>query len=318
MQDENQFSHFPQQPNNQPVNSRPLSPIPPKKAPKKKLLFIILGIILTLLVAAAIFFILWFVKPFGGSDTSNNLTLSSLSDSLKSSLGSSDSISVTQKQVSDSIEVIYEVSDNAWVGVDDGATILTVSSSRDNADANKGDYDKVITYLDSVGFEEVKVENSSTVQYFFHEDAVCNIDNTPEYILTVSCAQKDAFQKNSAAIGPLTSVYKSDTDALFGEVDVQNSATENYKTARVDITELGSDSISLGEFYQTPDSSWYLFVVTQEPNAIDCEDYNTEDLKNAYAGFSCFDTATNTTSFVSKDAPTFEVVPGSAAEGSEN
>lgn len=68
--------------------------------------------------------------------------------------------------------------------------------------------------------------------------------------------------------------------------DIKNSQYEPYQKLTVS---LGG---AAGLFYRTsPDAKWQFFVATQ--SALDCSDYNTDDLRKAFAGDICYNGSTS-------------------------
>lgn len=305
-------------------------------APKssKKMLLTILGAVgLVVLVAAGtITYLLLNIRTSEPLAKSGITALPALGDSLKSSLEDSNNASVLIYKSSNPATVIYKIDDNNWITAEDGSTVLTFSSIRNAAASNKSDYNSVTERLKSEGFTEVETSTGvsssynsakATAQYFSSEDIACSLRNTPEtkhYSLQVDCSDKADFSKNSEAVKPFAEAYASnkengDKDILFAKPDIQNSVTENYKNARLSV--FGLDNLgnsSTAEFYQTPDGNWHFFTASEKQGKINCSDYDTDELKNAYLGFSCWNALTKKSSFVQKPNPTFEIVPGASGE----
>jgi|GEM_PF-2170080 hypothetical protein len=103
---------------------------------------------------------------------------------------------------------------------------------------------------------------------------------------------------------------KNTGEILFlTEPIVNDSANEGYKNARVGVANF-EEKMTNSHFYQTPDETWHFFVITDNQGAIDCAEYNSEDLVNAFMGFTCWDNSQDASSFVEKDDPVFEIEPG--------
>lgn len=63
---------------------------------------------------------------------------------------------------------------------------------------------------------------------------------------------------------------------------IKDSSVSPYQTLRVPV------SNAMGLFYRTgPDADWQYFTATQA--VLNCDDFNTQDLKNAFAGEACYD-----------------------------
>ena len=67
----------------------------------------------------------------------------------------------------------------------------------------------------------------------------------------------------------------------------------NYQRAQVGIGGAEFDAVGgfAALFYQGPDATWKFFKGTQ--NILPCSDYATEEVKKAYLGQQCLDTATD-------------------------
>lgn len=118
-----------------------------------------------------------------------------------------------------------------------------------------------------------------------------NVDNSTQGQLT-RLLQSSNSDKKSASIESL---------------EITSSGTADYKNAKA---KLVSDRAEYALFYQTPDSTWHYFTVTENQDMLSCSDYNSDDLLNSYVGFTCQNTTTNKSSYVEKPNPTFEVIPG--------
>ncbi len=331
-----------QPPVSQPTyNSQPTpTSLTPKKS--KKILLIIVSLVIVLVVAAGVFaYLLLVVQPKKDTASVKPADLSSLGAGFKKSINDPTDSSWLVYKSTNPASVIYRYDSKNWVVTDAGANVLTFSSGRTKTTDNKADYNAVLVYLNTNGFTEVKPTDQSSVsystsqaivQYFASNNFTCSMHNTPNlalnggatpepasYRLQLDCAQLSAFKNNVAAVKPLASAYDASKltaivqDPLFSApTKTQSSATKDYANTSVNVASVKTPSDnSSAEFYQTPDKNWHLFAVAKDPAKIACTDYNTDDLKKAYAGFSCWDTSTNTGSFVEQSQPTFEVVPGS-------
>ena len=92
---------------------------------------------------------------------------------------------------------------------------------------------------------------------------------------------------------------------------VTESAIDGYKTAKAIVADGEPNQRLAALFYQKPDESWHFFAAAIDPDMILCADFNSDDLTNAFVGFTCVDEM-GVSSFVQTPEPTFEVIPGSS------
>lgn len=348
MPDDNSQPQGPQlssQPVFSPVSSTSpaLIPSPQPKPPKKskKALAIVTGVVVVMLAAAGmVTYLLLSENSKTTSDTTPKTTaeiLMQLGTSLKTKLKNSANASTLVSKSNDPASVIYRFDNKNWIVADKDAAMLTFASVLTAESENKSDYNSAINYLKSQNFTEAKLtaaaysSTATMTRYFISKDTVCNLSNTsptilyddsttsPQYLLQIDCSKIADFQDNIKAVKPFADVYsgsdssKNTADPLFGGTPtIQNSINKGYKNAKLAISSVSEvNSSSTGEFYQTPDKKWHFFTSTKDQDKIACSDYNTDDLKKAYIGFTCWDESANASAFVKQDDPTFEVVPGS-------
>lgn len=328
-------------PVNQPVGTTPYGSRPPQKISRKKKLYIIGGIGLAILVAGltigAMFFWGRFVQPQPAVEPP--ATLDTLGDMLVSGVSRRDSTSVLTATPSDPFAVIDKVGEHAWVGLSRDARVLAFSSTVNEAARAADDYAKLASLLKDKKFTEVNAVSSAKVDYsetevssrYFASDTLACVlssvhvtmpaeeaDTETTHTVSVSCAEKTAFEKTQQDAAPYITAYFANrtgvaTDVVFGTPEVQNGAMEGYKYARVVALTLGNNmaEVPIAEFYQVPNSdSWKLFTVAVERDKIPCSQYNSEELTNVYSGFSCWDEAAKSASYVQAKAPTFEIEAG--------
>ena len=256
------------------LSSSSVKPLNSRKS--KKTLFTILGAVGVVLLVAGGTIAYLLINKQNSDDSavkSDPVALSKLGDSLKSSLEDSASASVLVDKSSNPPFVIQKINDSVWIRVDNDSDVLTFSSKREDAAKNESDYSQVTELLKAKGFSEtqtkdgVAVEYSSTktlARYLSSETIACALTNTPEaknYFLNIDCASKADFAKNTEELKPFADAYASNKEndarvVLLGKVDIQNSATEDYKNASATVFSL--DNLSDGstaKFYQTPDSN---------------------------------------------------------------
>ena len=152
-------------------------------------------------------------------------------------------------------------------------------------------YSIAVNYLEKNGFSKSfrglffdVYENSNTGIY-------CSVNNeTLPFIL--SCAKNTWYEtEKKELILALAKAANTDLVSCKSSCVVKDSQISPYQT----ITANGGNAALL--FYRTsPDADWQFFTGTQ--GVLDCTDYSTEDLKNAYAGDACWDNSTGQDSTV--------------------
>ena len=137
---------------------------------------------------------------------------------------------------------------------------------------------------------------------FTHKETFCQVevvrpaDTKANQWLEVRCADMATYDEYAKAQEPLARLYTplSATSVLYGFVG-KPTATAS-KTGGYYLTELpvsivlDNTMISTGNaalFYQTPNQIWRYFKDRDADTAFDCGDYNTDDLRYAYAGTPC-------------------------------
>lgn len=161
-------------------------------------------------------------------------------------------------------------------------------------------YETITKVLTEKGF--VDTEESYTLASagkapttFMNEETgvVCAVSSLPDF----SCAYKTWYSEKDADFSnSLAKVYKEATgeDAYYlvaKEADVKDSPVEPYQTISVAMT--GAGAI----FYRvSPTSEWVYFSRGQMAPL--CSAYNTDNLKKAFAGQTCYDDVTQKNSTV--------------------
>lgn len=118
------------------------------------------------------------------------------------------------------------------------------------------------------------------------------------YEAGLSCADTPSYTVAAKGLKVYVDAYaeKSEDEvpnSLFNGLKVEKSKTVGYARAEVGVGGADFDSVGgfAAMFYQTPDKTWHYFIGTQ--NIVPCADFNTDDLKKAYVGEPCYDTATD-------------------------
>lgn len=115
---------------------------------------------------------------------------------------------------------------------------------------------------------------------------------------TLSCANLGDYPAIAQKVAPLEAAlaakYQTDPNAILQEPIITNSTVQNYKRASINIWNRQSPVGGYaGLFYKTPTSGWQYFTGVQ--NGLQCSNFNTNDLKNAFAGEPCYTNDTLTT-----------------------
>lgn len=153
---------------------------------------------------------------------------------------------------------------------------------------------KVGDKLQSIGFSK-STDYDNTPSYI--------INGTPYYKDDISCLVADGpmFEQLFVGCGYNSWVSSENTDLAKALLNAYHTKTNDYPTTiYVKDTEIKNSSVSpyqtisvgtsnaAGLFYRvSPDAEWQYFTSTQAE--LECSEYNTEDLKKAYAGDKCWD-----------------------------
>ena len=133
------------------------------------------------------------------------------------------------------------------------------------------------------------------------------VDTKANQWFEIRCLDMATYVEYANAEQPLVSQYTplSATSVQYGFVGKPTlvaSKTSGYTLAELEVSiVVDSQMTSSGNyalFYQTPDGLWHYFRDRDAAAAFDCSAYSTDDLENAYAGVSCRNIGTNTTSVV--------------------
>ena len=131
---------------------------------------------------------------------------------------------------------------------------------------------------------------AGAVGYLLYQNLSKSSSNSTSSSQSASTSSTDLTNDEAVKIYNTANHTTVLTVADIGSLTQKDSATANYKTAEVSI----SDQMAL--FYRTPDGVWHFFVTTQQE--MQCSVYNTPDLKKAYLGDKCY-TGSNGESTVS-------------------
>ncbi len=155
--------------------------------------------------------------------------------------------------------------------------------------------------LSSMGFVEYKDANTEdgylplapmSAQYINKSTGVlCAISQAVSYI---TCGNTSWLSEEYVSLlNNLAEAYKEKQKSypifiMRNKAEIKNSTVSPYQT----ITVVFGNAAQL--FYRASNTSkWVYFTATQ--NTIGCDRYNTQDLKNAYASDTCYDSSLKTT-----------------------
>ena len=192
----------------------------------------------------------------------------------------------------------YYVTTTQAYGLNIQKTVNTTSETGVDTVFTQGIVDEVTATFTSSQYKKA-TELSSGAEY--QSDAViCTVSDTNSIPIYVTCANKNAYTKVSSDVKPLVAAYraanaKEDTSgSVFSTPTIKSSSTDGYQTASLSISSRQSIGGAAVLFYQKGTGGWKFFKTTQ--NELSCSDYNTDELKAAFAAESCMsDTNTDTT-----------------------
>lgn len=183
-----------------------------------------------------------------------------------------------------------------------------VSTPTDDKTAIDEDYDAAVTLLENKGLKELESAGYAHDQQkyaFYHDkELVCSINvwyglrgnnyvgvgcaDMTEYV--TSAKNSKEFNESYLAANPTVKETVKEFPLYYGRQTIKEGA-EGYKNAEVLMNSFA------GLFYQTPDSkTWKYFLGAQD--IVPCKEFNTDELKNAFAGIECYDTVTKRASTV--------------------
>ena len=191
----------------------------------------------------------------------------------------------------------YYVVTNQAYGLNIQKTVDTNSETGVDTVFTQGIMDQVTATL--VGNKYSKTtELASGVEY--QSDAViCTVSGTESIPMYVTCANKNAYAKVSSDVKPLVTAYRashsdSSSEDIFSAPAIKSSSVDGYQTASVGVASRQGIGSAAALFYRKGTDEWKFFNFAQAE--LNCSDYNTADLKAAFADQPCIsDSKTDTT-----------------------
>ena len=152
--------------------------------------------------------------------------------------------------------------------------------------------DKIAKKLASLGFTETKPTTtiwSSRIYTNPDSNIICSVN----YFETSCGYYKWVYDDTITMVNQLAEAYKNKEGEYPGVITlceystIEDSSVSPYQTIGVSFDGAG------GSFYRvSPSAEWRFFGGGQ--TAFSCDKYNTQDLKNAYAGEVCYDEVSGT------------------------
>jgi len=212
----------------------------------------------------------------------------------------------------------YYVVTNQAYGLNIQKTVDTNSETGVDTVFTQGIMDQVTATL--VGNKYSKTtELASGVEY--QSDAViCTVSGTESIPMYVTCANKNAYAKVSSNVKPLVTAYRashsdSSSEDIFSAPTIKSSSVDGYQTASVGVASRQGIGSAAALFYRKGTDEWKFFNFAQAE--LNCSNYNTADLKAAFADQPCIsDSKTDTT--VKDYAPGTKKTSGSTNSTSTN
>jgi len=191
----------------------------------------------------------------------------------------------------------YYVVTNQAYGLNIQKTVDTNSETGVDTVFTQGIMDQVTATL--VGNKYSKTtELASGVEY--QSDAViCTVSGTESIPMYVTCANKNAYAKVSSDVKPLVTAYRAShsdrsSEDIFSAPTIKSSSVDGYQTASVGVASRQGIGSAAALFYRKGTDEWKFFNFAQAE--LNCSDYNTADLKAAFADQPCIsDSKTDTT-----------------------
>lgn len=212
----------------------------------------------------------------------------------------------------------YYVVTNQAYGLNIQKTVDTNSETGVDTVFTQGVIDQVTAALVDNKYNKT-TELSSGSEY--QSDAViCTVSGAESIPIYVTCANKNTYAKVSSDVKPLVTAYRashsdSSSEDIFSAPTIKNSSVDGYQTASVGVASRQGIGSAAALFYRKGTDEWKFFNFTQAE--LSCSEYNTTDLKAAFADQSCIsDNKTDTT--VKEYTPSTKKTSGSTNSSSNS
>ena len=286
---------------------------PPLNAPKKshkKRNIIIAAVVLLLLAAGTVTALMLFSTP--KKDTAKKSTAdtaaplddaqgivtkinTAITDSSKDTYQNPQVSFTSPTSEQPAVSPSYQVKDTDYYVVTNQAYGLTIQKTVDtNSETGvdtvftQGIIDQVTATLVSNKYNKT-TELASGVEYQSNA-VICTVSGTDSIPMYVTCANKNAYAKVSSDVKPFVTAYRaghsdSSTQDVFSAPTIKSGSVDGYQTASVGVSSHQSVGSAAALFYRKGTDAWKFFNFTQAE--LNCSDYNTADLKAAFADQPC-------------------------------
>lgn len=182
----------------------------------------------------------------------------------------------------------YSVTTNQTYGINIQKTVTTTSETGVDTVFTQGIVDEIIATLTNSQYKRTTEVPTGTE---YQSDAViCTVSSADSIPVYVICANKNAYTKISSDVKPFVAAYRAgnpdDTSQpVFSAPAIKSSSVDGYQTATVTISSGAPVGGKGAFFYRKGSADWKFFKATQSLSS--CSDYNTDDLKAAFADETC-------------------------------
>ncbi|MEO7904861.1 MAG: hypothetical protein ABIR91_03655 [Candidatus Saccharimonadales bacterium] len=118
---------------------------------------------------------------------------------------------------------------------------------------------------------------------------ICDL-TTSTPLVVLNCEDKSAYEAVANELAPfaqaLRTAEKIEPGMVLSGLKINKSTVNGYQNAEVNQYSYNGIGGAVALFYQNSDSDWKYFMSTQ--NELNCDVFNTDDLKSAFAGQKCF------------------------------
>lgn len=240
--------------------------------------------------------------PAPSQEPNAEMTAVSIIDKLKKGF----SISDTKNDRS----VSYNVPDtNVWLAPSESDGVIGFDLIVNELTTYERDLKKIKDRLKAAGLKVI-LESESTddsVYYIGHygtDKIACSVWNDAEgdlltdayrytkFITSVSCTDIANMDNIVNKYKPFVQVVSQGLPDKYGTqlsgLQIADAKISGYQTAKASVSgPTARAGGGVGLFYKAPNQDWKLFKIVQ--SVLSCSDYNTDDLKNAYAGVTCYE-----------------------------
>lgn len=185
-----------------------------------------------------------------------------------------------------------------------GANISDARHDADiNAALNKAALGVITNTFDANGLKKTDSLQNLLRYVYQSSTIICSVNSDYQNTTPIgySCADTASYKPASETVAPFAKAYAAGSnqalsDAVFSSAKITDSKTPGYQTASLSISMYDASGGAMAMFYKNADGDWHYFTSVQ--GALQCSAYNSVELRQAYAGETCGDTDTATTSTV--------------------